>query len=154
MRRLPRGGLRGGELKRGWLDQELSFSQAAAELQRENDPIGRKLRNLVMAREREIGRRIAIRLSDGKEPKLRITIGAIYRHLPELRPARVDDLARLVRPMLERQEARTKALIREENDRTVLPRLAAVEKKASIIEECLRKLHAEELRELSRTVRN
>jgi hypothetical protein len=141
-------------MKRGWLDQELSFSQAAAELQRENDPIGRKLRNLVMQRERELGKRIAIRLSDGPEPKLRVTIGALYRSLPELRPARVDDLARLVKPMLDRQEARTRVLIREENDLTVLPRLAAVEKKASIIEDCLRKLHAEEVQELSRTAKN
>jgi hypothetical protein len=145
-------------MKRGWLDQELSFSQAAAELQREKDPIGRKLRNLVMARERETGKRIAIRLSSGKEPKLRITIGAIYRHLPELRPARVDDLARLVRPMLERQEerhdARTRILIREENERDVFPRLEIVEKKATAIENCLRELDALERLQLARTAKD
>jgi hypothetical protein len=138
-------------MKRGWLDQELSFSQAAAELQRQNDPLGRKLRNLVMARERQTGQRIAIRLSEGREPKLRVTIGAIYRALPELRPARVDDLARLVKPMLDRQEVRTRALIREEIDQTVTPRLEMVEKKATAIEKCLRTLQRLGRQELGRT---
>lgn len=145
-------------MKRGWLDQELSFSRAAAELQREDDPIGRKLRNLVIARERETGTRIAIRLSNGKEPKLRVTIGALYRHLPELRPARVDDLARLVRPMLERQEerltARTEIQIQEKVDRDVLPRVEKAEKRLAILEKCIRGLDDLEREELSRTVRN
>lgn len=138
-------------MKRGWLDQELTFSRAAAELQRQDDPIGRKLRNLVMSRERETGKRIALRMSNGPEPKLRITIGQIYRHLPELRPARVDDLARLVKPMLDRQEARTRTLVREEIAETVTPRMERMEKKAASIEKCLRELKALEEQELSRT---
>jgi len=145
-------------MKRGWLDQELSFSQAAAELQREGDPIGRKLRNLVIARERETGKRIAIRLGGTKEPKLRVTIGSLYRHLPELRPARIDDLARLVRPMLERQEerltTRTENLIREKVDRDVLPRVEKVEKRLELMDRCIRGLDAlerENLQELTGT---
>jgi hypothetical protein len=140
-------------MKRGWLDQEMSFSRAAQELQRQDDPIGRKLRNLVMARERQTGKKIAIRLSEGVEPKLRVTIGAIYRALPELRPARVDDLARLVKPMLERQEARTRVLVQEEIDKSVMPRLGKVEKKAASIERCLKELKDLELQELAATDR-
>jgi len=138
-------------MKRGWLDQEMSFSRAAQELQRQDDPIGRKLRNLVIKREGEIGKRIAIRLSEGREPKLRVTIGAIYRHLPELRPAQIGDLTRLMKPMLERAEARTRAVVQEELKRDVLPRVEKVEKKAAAIEKCLRTLKDIELGELSRT---
>lgn len=141
-------------MKRGWLDQELSFSQAAAELQREDDPIGRKLRNMVIKREGEIGRRIAIRLSEGREPKLRITIGAIYRNLPELRPARVDDLARMLKPMQERLEARTVVLVQKEIAQTVTPRIERCEKRAAAIEKCLRELKALDLQELARTGEN
>jgi hypothetical protein len=138
-------------MKRGWLDQEMSFSRAAAVLNRDDDPLGRKLRNMVIRKERETGQRIAIRLSDGPEPKLRICIGALYRHLPELRPAQVGDLARLMKPMLDKADARTRTVVQEEIKRGILPRLERVEKKASLMTECLRKLEQLERQELSRT---
>jgi hypothetical protein len=141
-------------MKRGWLDQEMSFSRAAAELQRQDDPIGRKLRNLVIKREQEIGKRIAIRMSEGREPKLRVTIGALYRHFPELRPAQIGDLVRLMKPMLEKSEVRTRSLVLEEIAERVMPRLERVEKRATIIEKCLRELGDVERGELSRTGKN
>lgn len=141
-------------MKRGWLDQEMSFSRAAAELNRQDDPIGRKLRNLVIMRERESGQRIAIRLSSGKEPKLRVTIGALYRHLPELRPAQIGDLAKLMRPMLEKAEARTRVVVQEEIDKTVSPRLERLEKRATEIEKRLREPTSLEGQELGRTGEN
>jgi hypothetical protein len=141
-------------MKRGWLDQEMSFSRAAAELNRQDDPIGRKLRNLVIKREQEIGKRIAIRMSEGREPKLRVTIGSLYRFFPELRPAQIGDLARLMKPMLDKAEARTRSLVQEEIAERVTPRLERVEKKATAIEKCLRTLKAIELEELGRTGEN
>jgi hypothetical protein len=138
-------------VKRGWLEQEMSFSRAAAELNRQDDPIGRKLRNMVIKREQELGKRIALRMSEGREPKLRVTIGSLYRYFPELRPAQIGDLARLMKPMLEKAESRTRVVVQEEIDKTVSPRLERVEKKATAIEKCLRELKALELQELGRT---
>lgn len=136
---------------RGRLDAELSFSEAAAELGRHRDPKGRKLRNMVVARELQTGRKIAIRLGGQKEPKLRITIGAIYRAFPELAPAKIDDIARLMKPMLDRSEARTRDVVREEIDRDVLPRIVYLEKQGEILDRAITDLRSLNKQELTGT---
>jgi hypothetical protein len=136
---------------RGHLDEELSFSQAAAELGRHRDPKGRKLRNMVVARERQTGKPIAIRLAGAKEPKLRISIGALYRAFPELAPAKIDDIARLMKPMLERSEARTRDVVREEIEKDVLPRIEYLEEESGIVRRCLEDLDRLKRRELTGT---
>jgi len=138
---------------KGRLDEELSFSAAARELQRHRDPKGRKLRNMVVARERQTGKQIAIRLAGQKEPKLRITIGALYRAFPELAPAKIDDIARLMKPMLERAEARTRVVVREEIARDVLPRIVYLEEESGIVRRCLEELEQLKRRELTGTAR-
>jgi hypothetical protein len=138
---------------RGRLDEELSFAAAAAELGRHRDPKGRKLRNMVVARERQTGKQIAIRLAGAKEPKLRISIGALFRAFPELAPARVEDLARLVRPMLDRAEARTRIVVREEIAKDVLPRIVFLEEESGIVRRCLEDLDKLKRRELTGTAR-
>jgi hypothetical protein len=119
-----------GRHRRYSLDQELSFSRAARALERTDDPKGRRLRNLVMAREAKLKTPIAIRLAGDQAPKLRITLGAIYRFLPELRRARTDALADLLRQALLESEARTAQKVRTEVISKLEPRIAKLEKDA------------------------
>jgi hypothetical protein len=119
-----------GRHRRYSLDQELSFSRAARVLERKDDPKGRRLRNLVMARERQLGTTIAIRLAGDQAPKLRVTLGAIYRYLPELRRARTDALADLLRQALLESEARTTQKVLSEVRQKYEPRIESLEKAA------------------------
>lgn len=113
------------------LDQELSFSRAAHVLERTDDPKGRRLRNLVMAREQKLGTPIAIRLAGDQAPKLRITLGAIYRFLPELRRARTDALADLLRQALLESEVRTAQKVSDHVLKKLEPRIQTLEKDAA-----------------------
>lgn len=99
------------------IDRELTFREAAAALGRKDDPTGRKLRELVLARERQTGKRIAIRLAGPKRPKLRVTLGALYRAFPEARASRTDALARDLRRYVDELDARVRQIVRDELDR-------------------------------------
>ena len=83
-----------------------------------------------------MGRRIAIRLAGSKAPRLRVTLGAIYRAFPEARSSRVDDLAEVIRPMVERmdarQDARTEKVILKLIAQRLLPRIESLEKAAGL----------------------
>lgn len=70
----------------------LTWNQAAKALGWTGKAAGRRLKRAVLARERQTGKRIATRLGSERRPDYRVTIGAIRRHLPELRPSKVDDL--------------------------------------------------------------
>lgn len=121
-------------MRRPHLEEELSFREAAQELGRKRDPRGRRLRAMVLAKERRTGREIAIRLQGASQPKLRVTLGAIYRAFPELRPARVDDLVSLARQIAERGDARTRSLVEQILAADVEPRLVKVEKLTAIFQ--------------------
>jgi hypothetical protein len=127
-------------VRRSGFEQELSFHEAAKMLNRKRDSRGRALRSMVLAREKQTGKQIAIRLNGEKEPKLRITIGALYRAFPELLPARIDDIHRLMRPMLDRAAERTRSVVQEEIKKTVDPRLSRLEKNDRIIRAALRQM--------------
>ncbi len=120
-----------GRHRRYSLDQELSFSRAAHVLERPDDPKGRRLRNLVMARERQLGTTIAIRLAGDQAPKLRVTLGAIYRFLPELRRPRTEALAELLRQALLESEARTAQKVSDHVLKKLEPRIQTLEKRAA-----------------------
>jgi hypothetical protein len=122
------------------LDDVLSFREAAIELQSRNDPRGRRLRNMVLARERQTGKAIAIRLSGEVKPQLRVSLGALFRAFPELAPAKIDDIARLMRPMVERMAARTKDVVREEIKAGIEPRIEYLEKHAEAVDEYFAKV--------------
>lgn len=127
-------------MRRDGFDQELSFHQAARKLNRRGDSRGRGLRAMVLAREKQTGKQIAIRLNGQKQPKLRITVGALYRAFPELLPARIDDIHRLMRPMLDRAAEQTRLVVQEEIKATVDPRLKRLEKNDRIIRAALAEL--------------
>jgi hypothetical protein len=117
------------------IEPELTFRAAAERLGRTSDPDGRKLRAMVLAREKATGKRIAVRLAGPKRPRLRVALGALYRAFPELRSARVDDLAELIRPMVERMDARqderTKKVVYGILERDLELRLRKLEKHAA-----------------------
>lgn len=133
------------------LDEELSFREAALALGRRRDSRGRRLRNMVIARERQSGKLIALRLGGEVEPKLRVTLGALYRAFPELRPARVDELASIVRPFVERADERTRFLVREEISQDIEPRVVFLEKHAELTTEYLGKIERLKRQQLPRT---
>lgn len=95
------------------LDRELSFRQAAAALGRTDDPDGRRLRSMVLARERQMGRQIAIRLAGPKRPRLRVTLAELSRRFPELRETQAGALGRELRELVDRQlDDRIRAVVR------------------------------------------
>ena len=112
------------------LEQELTFREAAVALRRSNDPDGRRLKKLVIARERQTGKRIAVRLGGPKSPKLRVALGALYRAFPELRASHADNVAEAMATVVDRIDARTEKLIHKFIERRIEPRLLALEKKA------------------------
>lgn len=120
------------------LDQELTFREAALALGRKRDPHGRKLRNMVLAREAQLAKWIAVRLQGQTEPKLRVTLAALYRHFPELRATRVDGVAQMLRPLVARMQenlaelvdARARDLVLEILREEIEPRLIRLENKA------------------------
>jgi hypothetical protein len=122
------------------ISKELTFRQAALALGRTDDPSGRLLRELVQAREQQTRKLIAVRLRGRKHPKLKVTLGALYRAFPELRPARVDALEATVRALLARVDERTAVLVHGVINDTVEPRLKRLEKQANAAEAYLRTL--------------
>lgn len=137
-------------LDRVRIDQELTFAEAAAELGRKRDPDGRKLRNLVQQREQK--RRQRITVGEGREVK--VTMSALYRAFPELRPARIDYLAASLRELLVEVDARVESVVHKVlTDERVIARIVQLEKRANAAEGYLRTL-AEIERNSSKPARN
>lgn len=109
------------------LDQPLTFPAAAREIEWRADrngsykPAGRRLLRLVLRREREEGRKIAIR--DGSGRPFQVTLGALTRFLPELCPSKVETLAATLRPLLEEVERRARKIVGDEIEDRVDPEL-------------------------------
>lgn len=141
-------------LDRVRIDQELSFRDAASALGRKHDPRGERLRNLVQTRERQTGKPIAIRLAGESEPKLRITLSALYRAFPEMRPARIDYLAASLKELLSEVDAHTESVVLKVLEKQrVLARLDRLERRTAAAESFLKNLAENEV-EQARTTRN
>ncbi len=103
------------------LDEPLHFAEAAREIEWEPSPrgsyraAGRRLKTLVLRREREIGKQFAIRNDAGFAYK--VTLGSLTQYLPELRPSRIDTLADVIRPLVAEMEHRTRQIVLDELDR-------------------------------------
>lgn len=109
------------------LDEPLTFVEAAKAIHWEADrngshkPAARRLLRLALRREREMGRRFIVRDSAGRP--FRVTLGALTRYMPELRPSRVDTLAATIRPLLVEIEARAQEIVTATLDERVEPEL-------------------------------
>jgi hypothetical protein len=139
------------------LEQELTWAEAAALLERVNDAAGRKLKAMVLAREKQTRKPIAIRLAGNRRPKLRVTLSAIRRSFPEMRAAHEDGLALSLRhvatQLREHHDARTKKLIQDELEGDLGPRVRKLEKRLGLAERYLADLHALEKKESTRNGR-
>jgi hypothetical protein len=109
------------------LDEPLTFPVAAREIEWRADrggghkAAGRRLLRLVLKREQEIGRVFALRDRAGRPYK--VTLGALTRYLPELRPSRVDTLAASVRPLVLEMDRRAHQIFDERFGDDVEPEL-------------------------------
>ena len=116
------------------MSRPLSFRKAAAALGWGDDnPAGRRLKRLVLAREEALGITIATRVP-GKRKQIRgVSMRAILRHMPELKPVeespaemRAEAIGRF-RSYLEEIDERLRGVAREEAeaaiDETVRPQI-------------------------------
>lgn len=103
------------------LEEPVTFPVAARQLGWKPDDrgswhaAGRRLRRLVIKRERQAKTQFAIR--DVRGRPWQVTLGALRRYLPELQPARTDVLAAELRGMLEELRERVRDMVSEEFDR-------------------------------------
>lgn len=99
------------------LDEPLTFPAAAKAIGWEPDEhgkyrsAGRRLLRLAQKRERELAVRFIVR--DKAFRPVKITLGALARHLPECVPSRVDALADQIRPAVEQVSIRAREIVDE-----------------------------------------
>jgi hypothetical protein len=136
------------------LDEPMTFPEAAREIgwnvtERNRRAKGRALKRLIVKRESEIGRTIAIRDSRGQPH--RVTVGAIHRYLPECRPSRVEALAASIRPYVAAMDSRMSEVVQLEIAREVEPKLEALDGRVSVLEEWtqITERYFEDLRKLN-----
>jgi hypothetical protein len=109
------------------LQEPLTFPQAARKIGWRPDDLGsydaagRRLRRLVVKREAEMAREFALRDTSGRAVK--VTLGALTRYMPELRPSRVEALAASVRPLLAAFEQRAEEIVTRRLQEEVEPEL-------------------------------
>lgn len=98
------------------LDEPLGWAEAAAAIGWKHDPKGRKLKAMVLDRERETNTLIAIRGKHAKRgaPKLKVTVGALVRAFPELQQSQVQQIGNALRPYVEAHETHIRDIVREE----------------------------------------
>jgi hypothetical protein len=103
----------------------MSFAQAAASLGWSGSKRARGLRlmRLVMAREREIGRRIATRIPNASRTNYRVTLSVLRRHLPSLFKSKVDELGENMRGYLAAIDEKIAEAAAEHVSEYVEPRL-------------------------------
>lgn len=117
----------------------LTWPEAAVELKWEPadapdaklEAAGRRLRDAVMAAEKQQGKRIATRLRGQKHPKTRVTMGALDRHMPELRRTRADQLADNFKQYLADMDERIDERAAKAVQRLVQPQIRELHGKAN-----------------------
>jgi plasmid stabilization system protein ParE len=133
-------------------DEPIAFAVASRALKL-RDPLGRKLKSLVLAREKKLRREIAIRL-EGKtgKPVLRITIALLRREFPELFRPRDEASGQAMRRYVATIEDRIERISEATVSGYVDPRLASFRSKVLLELERIRsdiEIMAAELRETS-----
>lgn len=133
-------------------DEPIAFAVASRALKL-RDPLGRKLKSLVLAREKKLRREIAIRL-EGKtgKPVLRITIALLRREFPELFRPRDEASGQAMRRYVATIEDRIERISEATVSGYVDPRLASFRSKVMLELQQIRsdiEIMAAELRETS-----
>lgn len=103
----------------------LSFPRAAEKLGwGKSEKSGRRLRRMVIAREKNSGREIATRGSGKSRPIRGVTLAALFRHLPELRSAPIDELSSKFRAYLSGIDDNLRLIARSEAETVVEEQVA------------------------------
>jgi len=98
----------------------LSFPDAAEKIGwGKSQRSGRRLRRMVLAREKRKGVEIATRGDGNQRPIRGVTIAALFRHLPELRSAPIDELSSKFRTYLEGIDENLRVIARTEAESVV-----------------------------------
>jgi hypothetical protein len=101
-------------------DGPLTFRRAAAELGwGDTRKAGRRLRGMVLARERDKGAKIAARGPGRHRPIRGVTLSAIAEHLPELRPSRLSELGQKFRDALAEIDDNIRRVARAETESAI-----------------------------------
>lgn len=99
----------------------ISF-RAAAEALQQPDRSGRALKAMVLKREGETGDQIARRLAGKKQPKMRVTLTALYFHFPEFKPPRTStEVLKSTRAYVEAIDARISEVTAAKVQELVMP---------------------------------
>lgn len=99
----------------------ISF-RAAAEALQHPDRSGRALKAMVLKREAESGDQIARRLAGKKQPKMRVTLTALYFHFPEFKPPRTGtEVLKSARAYVEAIDARISEVTASKVQELVMP---------------------------------
>jgi hypothetical protein len=117
----------------------LTWREAADELGwGSTSAAGRKLRHAVRAREAQLGRAIATTIGRGPKPQQRITLAALVRDMPELRPAPIPKAA--LRTVVEGLDER----IAETIERQVGPQIRELFSRDLVLEQQIDTLRKEQ----------
>ncbi len=128
--------------------EPLSF-RAAAEALKQKDTTGRALKAIVLQREKELSLQIATRLAGKKQPKMRVTLSAIYQHCPEFKPLRTsEDLTKSVRAYIAAIEDRISEVTADKVQELVMPHFREDRRRLSKLEAETEELKAEDQKTL------
>ena len=109
------------------LDQPITFLRAVREIGWSADrngslkPAARRLLRLVLLKEQQIGKEFAVRDRSGRP--WQVTLGALTRYLPELRPSHIDTMGASLRALQLQFEGRMEEIADERIDIRVEPEL-------------------------------
>lgn len=128
----------------GWLEEGASDEERAA--------AGRRLRWAVMGREKQTKKRIATRLGarGDREPKTRITMGALFRHLPELKRSNADQLSAAFKAYIDEIDEQIAEAAAGEIERLVQPQVSELHEKGDKAQETADVANANASRALQR----
>jgi hypothetical protein len=104
------------------LDEPQTFPSVARAVGWTDKWAGRRLLRLCLRREKELGKKFIVRDSRGAADK--VTLGAVSKYLPELRPSRVEALSDNLRTVAEELARRQRSLASEELAKRLAPLLA------------------------------
>lgn len=119
----------------------LTYAQAQRRIPGfKGDRQGMRLRRIVEARERRIGKAIAVLVANGGRKHARVTMTALRQHLPQLFPSKVDTLARDMGGYLARIDGRMALIAKQAIDEQVRPHIKKLYDRDETIAEEVRKL--------------
>jgi hypothetical protein len=103
--------------------EPLTWDKAASHLGWTGKGRARRLKRLVLSREKSTGKRIATRIGTRTRPAYKLSLSALRRHLPELFRSKVEDLADNLKSYLAEIDDRIAAGAAEHVAEYVEPRL-------------------------------